>query len=119
MSAFAKVSTQIKSKDILKKTLAELGFSAQEGAKGVRFYGQAAMDLDVYVPQHKFGFVKNATDNTYDLVGDSDFKGKYENVKQKYSEIASKQMLQAQGFTVETKVLADGQVKLVGRRSAY
>jgi hypothetical protein len=121
MSAFAKITTQIKDLAMLKKSLADLGLTNRESEKGVKFYGVAnPMDLDIYVAQHKFGFVKNAADNSYDLVGDSDHRAIYEKLRQKYSENVARQLLSARGFTVaNVETLANGEIKLVAKRFAY
>lgn len=120
MSAFAKVTTQIKDLNLLKQSLNDLGMRFEENSKNVRFWGREPQDLDVYVSSQKMGFVKNASDGSYDLVGDSDYRKSFNKVRQKYSENVARNIVRQRGFKVaDVKQQADGKLTLVVKRRAY
>lgn len=120
MSAFARVQTQIKDLNILKQSLSDLNMKFESNAKDVRFYGKGPQDLEVYVSSHRIGFVKNANDNSLDLVGDSDYKKQFDKIRQKYSENVTRKIIQQRGYLVaEVKAETNGNIVLVAKRQSY
>ena len=118
MSAFAKVKTQVKDLNMLKKALDDLGMKYKLNAKNVSFWRVAPQDLDIYVDSHRLGFVKNG--DGYDLVGDSDFQKTFNRIRQTYSVNVAKRIAEEQGFMVdEVKERADGKITITARRQAY
>lgn len=92
----------------------------ESDAKDVYFYGRQPISLDLYVAGHKFGFVKNAETNCYDLMADSDYKKQFNKVRQKYAENTVKNIVKARGFTVAgIKAQANGQLTVTIKRRAY
>jgi hypothetical protein len=83
MSAFAKVKTQIKDLNMLKKSLDDLGMKYTMNAKNVPFWQTKPQDLDLHVVSHRLGFIKEK--DSYVLVGDSDFQSTFNRIRQKYS----------------------------------
>lgn len=120
MSAYAELETQVKDADILKKSLDDLKIEYTTNAKGIKFYGKKeGMDIDVYIPKYKFGFVKKA-DGKYDLVADSDYTKQYNSVKRKYAENIARSVAARAGFLISEVVeQPNGEVKLIVKRRAY
>lgn len=119
MSSTAKVTTQIKDLEVLKKSLRDLNLKFSTNSKNVHFYGSGAQDLDVYISSHRFGFAKQA-DGLFQLVADSDYRGTYNQVLQKYSENLIRKEIQKRNFKVaSTKVLEDGTIRMVVKQRAF
>lgn len=127
MSHFSRIKTQMKDKDLVLKTLSDLGFS-YEDAEGltVRGFLGEGMPVDIKIPlkgSYDVGLRKRETG--YELVADwfgvrglnqQDFT---EKLNQRYAYHATRSRLEEQGFDlVEEAVEETGQIRLVLRRMA-
>lgn len=119
MSAFAQVATQIRKLDTLKKSLADLGMKFESGPKRVTFYGGVSREVEIYLPTLRLGFSKNPQDESYDMVGDRDYKTEVDRIRRRYTEIDAVEAFEAEGFHVAgAETLADGQVQIILKRAS-
>ena len=125
MSHFTTVKTQIISEAQLKKALADLNLSYEEGAVEIRGYGGNRTRVDIRVPTrnpgYDLGFRKQG--EVYELVADwwgiKDIQQDafLRRLTQRYAYHVAKDQLEAQDFTVvEEEVQADNTIHLTVRR---
>ena len=125
MSHFTTVKTQIVSAAQLKKALADLNLSYEEGAVEIRGYGGNRTRVDIRVPTrnpgYDLGFRKQG--EVYELIADwwgmKDIQPDafLRRLMQRYAYHVAKDQLEAQDFTVvEEEVLADNTIHITVRR---
>ena len=125
MSHFTRVKTQIVDLTYLKRALEDLDYAYEEGALTIRGYAgrRTAVDLKINTQGYPIGFKKQG--DTYDLVADwwgvRGIKKKtfLQAVTQRYAYHAAMDKLQAQGFSLVSENVEQGdRVHLVLRRMA-
>lgn len=123
MSHFTTIRTELRDKEALKKALADLGYTCQEGNVFARGYGGQKTPVELAVPQpnnYDFGFRK--TGDQYDLVADYfglpfTEKTLLPQLKQRYAYHTIVDSAAQQGFTVaSTEQQQDGAIRVVVQR---
>jgi hypothetical protein len=127
MSHFSRIKTQMKDKDLVLKTLGDLGFQYETGEDlKVRGFMGAGTPVDVRVKlQNSYDIGLRQTENGYEVVADwfgvkgITEKALTERLNQRYAYNATRSRLEEQGFDmVEEEVEETGQIRLVLRRMA-
>lgn len=124
MSHFSRIKTQLSDKDLLIQALKDLGFTPEEGNLILQGFGgqHTPVEILVRLPQSfPIGFQKKGA--FFEIVADwSGVKGIQaeeftQHLLQKYAYLATRQKLEAQGFTlVEEQVASTGEIRLLLRR---
>ena len=127
MSHFSRIKTQMKDKDLVLKTLSDLGFQYETGeGLNVRGFLGAGMPVDVRIKfQNSYDIGLRETEHGYEVVADwygvkgITEKALTERLNQRYAYNATRSRLEEQGFDmVEEEVEETGQIRLVLRRMA-
>lgn len=125
MSHFSRIKTQLSEKDLLIQSLKDLGFSPEEGQHLLLqgFGGQhTPVEILVRLPRSfPIGFRKSGA--FFEIVADwSGVRGIQaeeftQHLLQRYAYLATRQKLEAQGFTlVEEQIASTGEIRLLLRR---
>jgi hypothetical protein len=127
MSHFTRIKTQMKDKELVLKTLRDLGFTCEEADNlTVRGFAGQRMPVDIKIPlQFSYDIGLRMRDSGYELVADwYGVKGVNQEdltqkLNQRYAYNATRARLEEQGFDlVEEQVEETGQIRLVLRRMA-
>lgn len=125
MSHFTSIKTQIVEKEYLKQALTHLGYSYQEGNVQIRGYAGNRTSVEIKVvtnnPSYDIGFHK--VGNAYEIVADwwgiDDIQQEQflQQLNQRYAYNAARAKLEAQGFSLVSEEVQEGErIHLVLRR---
>ncbi|HAZ45635.1 MAG TPA: hypothetical protein DDW76_30175 [Cyanobacteria bacterium UBA11369] len=125
MSHFTSIKTQIVEKEYLKQALTHLGYSYQEGNVQIRGYAGNRTSVEIKVvtnnPSYDIGFYK--VGNAYEIVADwwgiDDIQQEQflQQLNQRYAYNAARAKLEAQGFSLVSEEVQEGErIHLVLRR---
>jgi Protein of unknown function (DUF1257) len=127
MSHFTRIKTQFVEKKYLTRSLQDLNYAYQDGNVEIRGYGGNRTSVEIKIPTdnpgYDIGFRKSG--EVYELVADwygirnIDRQKFIAQVTQRYVYLATKDKLEAEGFSLVTEeVERDGRLHLVLRRAA-
>lgn len=124
MSHFSRIKTQLADKDLLIQALKALGFTPEEGDLLLHGFGgqHTPVEILVKLPQSfPIGFRKSG--DFFEIIADwSGVRGIQakeftQSLLQRYAYLATRQKLEAQGFTlVEEQIASTGEIRLLLRR---
>lgn len=124
MSHFSRIKTQLSDKDLLIQALKALGFTPEEGHLLLQGFGGQHTPVEILIRLPRsfpIGFRKNGA--FFEIVADwSGVRGIQaeeftQHLLQRYAYLATRQKLEAQGFTlIEEQVASTGEIRLLLRR---
>lgn len=127
MSHFTRIKTQMKDKELVLKTLSDLGFQYEAGeGLSVRGFTNQRMTVDIKIPLTlSYDIGLRQTESGFELVADwfgvrgVNQQDLTQKLNQRYAYNATRARLEEQGFDlVEEEVEETGQIRLVLRRMA-